>query len=90
MNDRLHPEYGGPGLGYLDGAIIEEELAWGCSGVATSLTCNGLACAPVGIAASEELKKEYFGRLFRGAAARIVLPHRAGCRVRRVRDEDHG
>src|SRR5665213_453742 len=63
MNGHLPPEYGGPGLGYLDGTIIEEEIAWGCSGIGTSVTCNGLATAPVALAASEELKKEYLGRL---------------------------
>jgi acyl-CoA dehydrogenase len=63
MNGHLPSEYGGPGLGYLDGTIIEEEIAWGCSGIGTSVTCNGLATAPVALAASEELKKEYLGRL---------------------------
>jgi acyl-CoA dehydrogenase len=63
MNGHLPAEYGGPGLGYFDGVLIEEELGWGCSGIATSLTCNGLATAPVALAASEELKKEYLGRL---------------------------
>ena len=63
MNGHLPAEYGGPGLGYFDGTLIEEELAWGCSGVATSLTCNGLATAPIALAASEELKKDYLGRL---------------------------
>src|ERR1700749_350739 len=63
MNNHLPSEYGGPGLGFLDSVIIEEELAWGCSGIATSLTCNGLATAPVILAASEELKKESLGRL---------------------------
>src|SRR5271167_3906669 len=63
MNSHVPEAYGGPGLGYLDGTIIEEELSWGCSGIATSLACNGLASAPVGIGGSEELKKEYLGRL---------------------------
>jgi acyl-CoA dehydrogenase len=63
MNSHFPPEYGGPGLGFLDGAVIEEEIAWGCSGIGTSLTCNGLATAPIILAASEELKKEYLGRL---------------------------
>ena len=63
MNSHLPSEYGGPGLGYLDGALIEEEIAWGCSGIGTSLSCNGLATAPIALAASEELKKEYLGRL---------------------------
>ncbi len=63
MNSHLPVEYGGPGLNYLEGCIIEEEIAWGCSGVGTSLSCNGLATAPIALGASEELKKEYLGRL---------------------------
>jgi acyl-CoA dehydrogenase len=63
MNGHLPEEYGGPGLSYLDGCIIEEEIAWGCSGIGTSLSCNGLATAPISLGASEELKKEYLGRL---------------------------
>src|SRR5947207_1796880 len=56
-------EYGGPGLDHLSGCLIEEELGWGCSGIGTSLTCNGLASAPLMVAASEELKKKYLGML---------------------------
>jgi acyl-CoA dehydrogenase len=63
MNVHLPSEYGGPGLGFLDGALIEEEIAWGCSGISTSVSCNGLATAPVILAASEELKVDYLGRL---------------------------
>ena len=63
MNNHLPIEYGGPGLSVLDGVIIEEEIAWGCSGIGTSLSCNSLASAPILLAASEELKKEYLGRL---------------------------
>ncbi|HEX4107038.1 MAG TPA: acyl-CoA dehydrogenase family protein [Solirubrobacteraceae bacterium] len=63
MNTHVPEEYGGPGLGYLDGCLIEEELSWGCSGIQTSVGCNGLATAPVILGAGEELKKEYLGRL---------------------------
>ncbi len=63
MNTHLPVEYGGAGLGTLDSCILEEEIAWGSSGIGTSLSCNGLASAPVLIAASEKLKKEYLGRL---------------------------
>ena len=63
MNNHLPSEYGGAGLSTLDGCIIEEEIAWGCSGIGTSLSCNGLASAPVQLAASEKLKREYLGRL---------------------------
>ena len=50
MNTHVPEEYGGPGLTHLDGALIEEELSWGCSGIQTSLGANGLASAPVTIA----------------------------------------
>ncbi|HEX4564160.1 MAG TPA: acyl-CoA dehydrogenase family protein [Solirubrobacteraceae bacterium] len=63
MNSHIPEEYGGAGAGYLDGCLIEEELSWGCSGIQTSLGCNGLATAPVIIGASEEVKKDYLGRL---------------------------
>ena len=43
MNSHIPEEYGGAGLGYLDGCLIEEELSWGCSGIQTSFGCNGLA-----------------------------------------------
>jgi len=60
MNTHAPEEYGGPGLSHLDGALIEEELSWGCSGIQTTLGANGLASAPVAIAGSEEVKKEFF------------------------------
>jgi acyl-CoA dehydrogenase len=63
LNTHLPSEYGGPGLSALDGCLIEEEISWGCSGIGTSLSANGLACAPIILAASEELKREYLGRL---------------------------
>jgi acyl-CoA dehydrogenase len=63
MNTHIPEEYGGPGVGYLDGCLIEEELSWGCSGIQTSVGCNGLATAPVLLGGSEEIKKEYLGRL---------------------------
>src|ERR1051325_10148859 len=63
MNGHTPEEYGGPGLSYLEGAIVEEELSWGCSGIATRSGANGLATAPLGVDASEELKKKYLGML---------------------------
>ncbi len=59
MNTHLPEEYGGAGLDYLDGCIIEEELSWGCSGVQTSLGANGLASAPVMLGGAEEVKREF-------------------------------
>jgi acyl-CoA dehydrogenase len=47
----------------MDGCLIEEELAWGCSGIQTTLGANGLAGAPVVIGGSEEIKRKYLGML---------------------------
>ena len=66
MNTHTPTEYGGPGLDYLSGCLIEEELGWGCSGIGTSLAANGLASAPVALGGSEEVKKEYLGMLTEG------------------------
>jgi len=63
MNTHIPEAYGGPGLDYLTGCLIEEEIGWGCSGIGTSLMANGLAAAPVGLAGSEETKKKYLGML---------------------------
>jgi acyl-CoA dehydrogenase len=63
MNSHLPEEYGGPGLDYLTGVLIEEEIGWGCSGIGTSISCNGLATAPIQLGGSEELKKKYLGML---------------------------
>ncbi len=63
MNSHIEEEYGGPGLDYLTGCLIEEELGWGCSGIGTSLMCNGLATAPIALGGSDEVKKNYLGRL---------------------------
>ena len=63
MNTHIAEEYGGPGLDFLSGCLIEEEMGWGCSGIGTSLMANGLAAAPVGLGGSEETKKKYLGML---------------------------
>ncbi|GIK77594.1 MAG: acyl-CoA dehydrogenase [Acidobacteria bacterium] len=63
INTHTPEKYGGPGLDYLSGALIEEEFGWGCSGIGTSLAANGLASAPVALGGSEEIKKEFLGML---------------------------
>jgi acyl-CoA dehydrogenase len=63
MNSQIPETYGGSGASSLDGCLIAEELAWGCAGIATTLEANGLATAPLRLGGSEELKKEYLGRL---------------------------
>jgi acyl-CoA dehydrogenase len=59
MSGFIPEEYGGLGLSALDTCIIEEELGWGCSGVATSMTCNGLALTPILVAGTDDQKKRF-------------------------------
>ena len=61
MNTHIPEEYGGAGLDYLDGCLIEEELGWGCSGIGTSLMCNGLASAPSSSAARRRSRRSSSG-----------------------------
>lgn len=62
-NSHIPMQYGGLGLGALDGCIIGEELAYGCTGMMTALEANNLAIAPVLVAGNEEQCSKYLGRL---------------------------
>jgi len=57
MTGFIPEEYGGLGLSALDACIIEEELGWGCSGITTSMTANGLALTPILVGGTDEQKK---------------------------------
>jgi acyl-CoA dehydrogenase len=59
MNLQIPAEYGGPELGLFEGVLVGEELNWGCSGIGTSLGCNGLGAGPVIAAGSEEQKRAW-------------------------------
>ncbi|KAJ1739764.1 hypothetical protein LPJ79_004705 [Coemansia sp. RSA 1821] len=63
VNTHIPSEYGGLGLGVFDTALISEQLAYGCSGIQTAIEANGLAEAPVILAANDAQKKKYLGRM---------------------------
>ncbi|KAF8975641.1 hypothetical protein BGZ46_008948 [Entomortierella lignicola] len=63
VNTHIPQAYGGLGLGVFDGSLVSEELAYGCSGIQTAIEANGLAEAPLMVAASDEQKKKYLGRM---------------------------
>ena len=63
MNPPIPEAYGGAGASAMEGVLIEEELGWGCSGIGTSISSNGLASAPVLLGGSEQIKKTYLGML---------------------------
>ena len=62
-------EYGGLGLSLFEEVVVQEELAWGCSGISTAIGVNNLAILPILIAGNEEQKDEYCGRLVNGDLA---------------------
>ena len=69
--------YGGLGLGSMESCVMEEELGWGCSGITTSMTTNGLALSPILFAGTEEQKQEFmapFAREFQFASFCLTEP----------------
>ncbi len=56
MNVHVPEEYGGLALSTFDGMLVGEELYWGCSGIGTSITANGLGAGPVIAFGSPEQK----------------------------------
>ncbi len=59
MNPHVPEELGGPGLGAMEGALIGEELSWGCSGIATAVIANILGALPMLIAGTDEQRREW-------------------------------
>ena len=61
-------KYGGAGVDALSAAIAIEELGWGCGSTALSIAAhNSLACAPVALYASDDLKQHYLPNVTSGA-----------------------
>ena len=62
-NVEIPTEYGGLGLGCLDHCLLDEEIAYGCLGVNTTLAANQLGSMPLIIAGSDEQKSKYLSML---------------------------
>ncbi|CAH1391785.1 unnamed protein product [Nezara viridula] len=63
INTHIPQAYGGMAMGVFDGCLVAEELAYGCTGIATALEATGLGQTPVLIAGNDAQKKKYLGRL---------------------------
>jgi acyl-CoA dehydrogenase len=63
VNTTCPAEYGGAALGELENAMMTEELAYGCSGIQTSILANVLTLTPIKLAGTEDQKKKYLGML---------------------------
>ncbi|MCO6453031.1 MAG: acyl-CoA dehydrogenase family protein [Caldilineales bacterium] len=69
LSVNIPEEYDGPGMNLLEECILNEELAWGCSGIQTSLMLNSLASLPIIISGSEEQKQKYLTQIAGGTMA---------------------
>jgi alkylation response protein AidB-like acyl-CoA dehydrogenase len=64
MTYAIPEAYGGAGVtSAFTGALVSEELAWGCAGIATAMGGTGLCSAPILLAGNEAQKTKYLGRL---------------------------
>lgn len=63
VNTHIEEEYGGLGLHCLDNVLIQEELAYACTGMMTAIEANSLAQMPVILAGNDAQKKKYLGRM---------------------------
>lgn len=63
MNLHIPQEYGGMGLGTMDGCLITEKMAYGCTGIMTAIEANGLGSIPIIMHGNHEQKKKYLTRL---------------------------
>ena len=60
----LPEEYGGAGVvSQVTNCLVQEELFWGCAGIATSMGAIMLGALPILISGTEEQKKKYLGML---------------------------
>jgi acyl-CoA dehydrogenase len=77
MTGFIPENLGGQGLTMLDTCILEEEISWGCSGVATSMNGNALALGPILLAGTAEQKRAFvqpFAGEFRFASFCLTEP----------------
>jgi acyl-CoA dehydrogenase len=95
-NLNIPEQYGGPELSVLEECLVNEELAYACSGIQTALMLNSLAAWPIILAGNKEQKERYLTRLTEeGQMACYALTEPdagsdvAGIKARAVRQGNH-
>jgi acyl-CoA dehydrogenase len=63
LNIEIPEAYGGLGGSCLDNCLVQEEVAFGCSGINTSMAGNSLGATPLLVAGSDAQKKQFLSRL---------------------------
>ena len=63
MNGDIPKAFGGPGLGLVEAALVTEEIAAACPGLATSIFDSALGMEPILLSQNETAKKKYLPRI---------------------------
>jgi acyl-CoA dehydrogenase len=61
VNMNVPVEYGGVGATVLEECIVSEEFGYGCSGIGTSISTNGLGSLPILLGGNDEQKRYWLG-----------------------------
>jgi acyl-CoA dehydrogenase len=87
MNPHIPAEYGGSPHTVLDHCMVLEEMATGCSGIATAIDANGLSQYPVILAGNDDQKRRFLAPMTEELmfSAYAVTEPEAGSDVSRVK-----
>jgi acyl-CoA dehydrogenase len=87
MNSHIPKEYGGQHEPVVDHCMVMEELATGCSGIATAIDGNGLSQYPVILAGTDDQKRRFLAPMLEELmfSAYAVTEPEAGSDVARIR-----
>jgi len=61
INTNIPEEYGGMGASLVDEVVLAEEFGYGCTGISTSISTNGLGDLPILIAGTPKQKAYWLG-----------------------------
>lgn len=61
VNMNIPAEYGGIGATAFEEVIVGEELGYGCTGISTSISTNGLGALPIILGANDKQKQHWLG-----------------------------
>jgi acyl-CoA dehydrogenase len=61
VNMNIPAEYGGVGATSFEEVLVAEELGYGCTGISTSISTNGLGSLPIVLAGNDQQKAYWLG-----------------------------
>lgn len=87
MNTHIPEEFGGAGLGVLEGCLVAEEIGAACTGIGTAMEANNLAEAPIIVAGSKNQKERFLTPMTESLkfAAYCVTEPQAGSDVSNIK-----